>query len=83
VIEAQSYIPFLYPINALHDYPHLLLIPLAFGISVVYKALRMRRLDGYWRHVAIMTTQVVLAMVALAIGLTILVQVVVPRLPVH
>lgn len=83
MIDHQSYIPFLHPINALHDYPYLLLIPLAFGISVVYKALRMRRLDGFWRHVAIMTTQIVLAMIALAIGLAILVQFVVPRLPVR
>ncbi len=83
MIEAQTYIPFLHPINALRDWPYVLLIPLAFGISIVYKALRMRRLDGFWRHVTIMTTQIVFAMIALAIGLTILVQFVVPRLPVR
>ena len=83
MIEAQSYIPFLHPINALHDWPYLLLIPLAFGISVVYKALRMRRLDGFWRHVFAMTTQIVLAMIALAVGLAIVVQFIVPRLPVR
>jgi uncharacterized membrane protein YwzB len=58
-----------------------LLIPLAFGIAVIYKALRMRTLDGFWRHVTVMTTQVVLAMIALAIALTIVVEVVVPLLP--
>jgi uncharacterized membrane protein YwzB len=77
-----SYIPFLHPIDAVHDWSFLLIIPLSFGISVIYKALRLTRLDRFWRHVAVMTTQIVLSMIALAIALTIIVQVIVPMLPV-
>ena len=77
----MSYIPFLHPIDAVHDWSFLLLIPLSFGISVVYKALRLPTMRGFWRKVAIMTTQIVLSMIALAVGLTILIQLVIPILP--
>ena len=70
-----GYIPLLEPLNALQGVWYLLLIPLAFGISVIYKAMRLPDLDQFWRHTALMTTQIVLAMVALAICLAILVQV--------
>ena len=78
-----AYIPFLTPINAFHDWSYLLLIPLAFGISVIYKALRMQTLHGFWRQVKVMTTQIVMAMVALAVTLTVFVIFVVPMLPVR
>ena len=57
--------------------------PLAFGISVIYKALRMQSLQGFWRHVTVMTTQIVVAMIALAVALTVFVIFVVPMLPVR
>ena len=78
-----GYIPFLDPINAFHVWWYLLLIPLSFGISVIYKALKMRNLDRYWQAVAMMTVQIVLAMAALAVALVILVQIAIPRLPVQ
>ncbi|MHC5023333.1 MAG: hypothetical protein ACYTGG_05410 [Planctomycetota bacterium] len=81
MINALAYIPFVHPIAAFHDWWYLLLVPLALGISMVYKALRMSSLHGYLRHVLVMTAQIVLAMIALAIVLTILVQWVIPRLP--
>ena len=56
-------------------------VVLSFGISVVYKAMRMPSLEGFWRQVTIMTSQIILYMIALAIVLVILVQVVIPRLP--
>ncbi len=77
------YIPFLHPINAFHDWWYVLLIPLAFGISVIYKALRMQVLRGFWHHVAVMTTQIVLAMIAMAIALAVFVQVVIPLLSIE
>ena len=83
ITHILAYIPFLTPISIFHDYSYLLLVPLSFGISVVYKALRLPSLDGCWRHVAVMTTQIVIAMILLAIGLTVLVQLVVPLLPVE
>lgn len=56
--------PFLDPLD-LHGYWYLFLVPLALGISVAYKAIRMPTLDGYARAVVIMTAQIVLAMVLL------------------
>jgi len=57
--------PFLDPLNV-HDTWWLFLIPLSLGISVVYRAARMRTLDGYWRAVVMMTLQIVLGMVLLS-----------------
>ena len=77
-----QYVPFLDPIHALQDAWFLLLIPLTFGISIVYRAIRVQNLDHFWRGVVVMTTQVVLAIVALAVALVVLVQLVLPVLPV-
>ncbi len=76
-----GYVPFVDPIHALHDWWYLLLVPLAFGISVIYRALKMPRLHRYWRAVATMTVQILLAMVALAVALVVVVEVVIPWLP--
>ncbi len=76
-----AYVPFLDPIHSAHVWWYLLLVPLSFGVSVIYRALRMRNLDHYWRGVFAMTMQIVVAMVALAMVLVVLVQVVIPRLP--
>ena len=81
--DGLAYIPFLYPINAIHDWSFLLLVPLSFGISVIYKAMRLPTLESIWREVVIMTVQIVVAMIALAIALAFLVQVLIPMLPVH
>lgn len=78
-----SYIPFIDPINALQSWWYLLVVPLSFGVTVIYKALRMPRLDRFWRQVFLMTAQIVMAMIALAIVLVVLVQVVVPLFPVR
>ena len=73
-----AYIPFVHPLNVFHQWWYVLLIPLSFGISVVYKAVRLSTLEQFWREVTIMTAQVVLAMIGLAIGLVILVTVLIP-----
>jgi len=78
-----AYIPFLDPLDVFHDWWFLLVIPLAFGISIIYKAMRMASLQGYWRQVAVMTTQIVLAMIAGAILLTLFVELVIPLVPVE
>ena len=44
---------------------------------------RSWRISGFWREVSAMTAQIVLAMIALAIVITLLVQVVIPWLPVE
>ncbi len=77
-----AYVPFLDPINAFHEWWFVLLIPLSFGISVVYRALKLPSLEHYWRAVMTMTAQIVLAMVALGIALVIVVVQIIPRLPI-
>lgn len=77
-----AYIPFVEPIHILQEWWYLLLIPLAFGISVIYKALRSSQLQRYWQSVLFMTGQIVAAMIALSLVLVFLVQVLVPLIPV-
>jgi hypothetical protein len=78
VIGVLAYIPFVHPVNVFHEWWYLLLVPLAFGISMIYKAVRLHTLERFWRHVFVMTTQIVLAMIGLAIGLVILIVVLIP-----
>ncbi|MGE3109138.1 MAG: hypothetical protein AB7G11_17325 [Phycisphaerales bacterium] len=59
--------PFLDPLNV-HDSWWWFLIPMAFGISVVYKAARMPSLDRYWRAVLAMTVQIIVGMILLALA---------------
>jgi hypothetical protein len=66
--------PFLDPLNV-HDIWWAFLVPLSFGISVVYKAVRMHSLEGYWKQVAIMTVQIVLCMIALGLASFLLIMV--------
>lgn len=77
-----SYVPFIEPLHVVNQWWYVMLIPLAFGIAMIYKAMRMPSLRDFWRQVVIMTTQIILAMIGLALALTILVQIVIPRLPV-
>ena len=76
-----GYVPFIDPINVFHDWWYLLLVPLSFGISVVYRALKMQNLDRFWRAVVMMTAQIVVVMAALAAALVVLVELVIPWLP--
>ena len=78
-----AWIPFLEPMNVFHDWWPVLIVPLAFGISMIYKGMRVHRLNRYWREVTIMTTQIVLAMIVLSVLLGLFVQFVIPLLPVH
>jgi hypothetical protein len=76
-----AYVPFLDPLPGVNQWWYLLLIPLALGISITYKAVRLPTLASFWRHVAVMTTQIVLAMIALAVFMVVLVQVLIPLTP--
>ena len=77
-----AYIPFLDPIHGLQPVWFLLLLPLAFGISTIYRAVRARSFERFWQSVGVMTAQIVVAMIALAVALIVLVQVAIPLLPV-
>ena len=76
-----AFVPFLDPLPGVNQWWYLLLVPLALGISIIYKAVRLASLDGFWRHVAVMTTQIVLAMIGLAVFMVVLVQVLIPLTP--
>ena len=73
-----SWIPFLEPMNWLQSIWYVLLIPLAFGISASYKAMRVVDMRHYWRHVGMMTSQIVIIIAALAVGLMLFVKFLIP-----
>ncbi len=75
-----AWIPFVTPIPSIGSWWPLLLLPLALGISMVYKALRLPDLDRYVIGVGVMTVQIILAMVMLGIGLYIVVQFLIPAI---
>lgn len=77
-----SYRPFLDPIE-LHGHWYLLLIPLAFGVSMAYKAVRVKVMDHYWRNVLAMTVQVVLGMLLLGLASYFLVELFAPYVAQH
>lgn len=70
-------IPFVDPMN-LHAQWFLLLIPLALFVSMAYKAVRLPTMDGYWRQVSVMGTQIVVGMALLGLVLYMLTQWILP-----
>tara|TARA_X000000368_G_scaffold337039_1_gene274804 strand:- start:1389 stop:1625 length:237 start_codon:yes stop_codon:yes gene_type:complete len=75
-----GWIPFFEPMNAMQSYWYVLLLPMSFGISIIYRALRHKSYASYWRSVFLMTTQIVLGIVAIAIAISLFVQFIVPNL---
>lgn len=73
-----AWIPFLEPLNAMQPWWYLLILPMAFGISVIYKALHENNALNYWRSVFVMTTQIVLGISLLAVVIGLFIQLVVP-----
>jgi hypothetical protein len=66
MIGLLAYRPLLDPLNV-HDIWWMFLVPMALGISIVYKAVRVQTMDRYRQQVAIMTVQIILGMIALAV----------------
>ena len=77
-----AWIPFIEPVPSIGSWWPLLLLPLSIGLSMVYRAIRTRDLSNYVRDVVIMTVQIILAMVALGVVFALIVQWLVPLLPV-
>lgn len=71
--------PFLDPLD-LHSHWWMFLVPLSLLISVTYRAVRMRDLTGYWRAVAVMTIQIIIAMIALGAAAFLFVEFLIPLL---
>ena len=76
-----GWIPFLEPLPGVQASWLWLLPVLIFGIAMMYKAVRVGHLDRYWREVAGMTIQILLAFLGLAAGGFVVVQGIVPLLP--
>lgn len=72
-----AYRPFLDPLH-LDRVWFLLLLPMAFFISVAYKGVRVSDLKHLPREVAVMSAQIVLGMVALGLASYLFVQHLVP-----
>jgi len=75
-----AYTPLLDPMPLRGGTWWLTLIPLALGIAVVYKAIKLDDMSRYPRQVAMMTTQIVVVMIALAVGIQLVVGWLVPLL---
>ncbi|MCC6675620.1 MAG: hypothetical protein IT436_00625 [Phycisphaerales bacterium] len=72
-----AYRPFIDPVDIQRIW-YFLLIPLALGIAITYKAVRIPDMRRYPRQVALMTVQIVIAMLALGAASFLLVQHVAP-----
>ena len=70
---------FLDPIDA-HSWWLVLALPLIFGISMIYKAVRLPSLRHYWRQVIKMSVQLTTLLVVMCVGLYLLVEVALPRM---
>jgi hypothetical protein len=73
-----AYIPFLDPVDWVHDWWYLLILPMCFGIATIHKALRMDDLRRFWREVASLTVVILLYMIGLAAALVLIVQLAIP-----
>ncbi len=63
-----GYRPFLAPLP-IDDYWLVLLLPLVWGISVVYKAIKLEDLGQLYKQAAVLTAQILTFMVLAAAGL--------------
>lgn len=80
-MKLLAWVPFVEPIASAARWWWLLVVPMCLGISITWRAIRLRSLDRYWREVVFMTGQLLAGMVALAAALMVLVRVVLPMLP--
>lgn len=76
-----AWTPFFEPLPFVQGSWLWLLVPLVFGIAMMYKAIRVESIDRFWRGVLVMTAQVLLAFAGLAVGFFLIVQFVIPLLP--
>jgi len=77
-----AWVPFKHPIGLFHEFWYLLLVPLSLGLSVTWKALRLEDMRRLPRQTLLMTSQIVLGMIGLAVLLGLFVYLVIERIPV-
>ncbi len=78
-----AYTPFITPMHSMQPWWYVLVVPLAFGISLIYKSLHLQDMRKLMTSTLVMTAQIVLAVVALGLAVAIFVVYVIPRIPVH
>jgi hypothetical protein len=76
-----AWTPFLEPLPSAGRHWWLFIVPLALFLSMAWKAVRLPRMDHYWRDVFAMMFMIIAGVIGVAIGLYILVIVVMPHLP--
>ena len=76
-VPLLAWTPFLSPIDMTWAW-WVLLAPLALGVSVAYKAVRVPTMDQYLRQTLVMTAQIILAMVLLWAGSFLFIEFLVP-----
>lgn len=75
------YRPFIDPAPLpVHTRWYLLLLPMAFGIAVVYKAVMLQTIDRYWQQVVYLTVQIIVGMILLAVASYLLVMLYIPAM---
>ena len=71
--------PFLDPLM-LERYWYLLIVPLALGISVAYKSVRVADMNKFWPQALVMAVQIVVGMIALGAFTFLFVQYILPAI---
>ena len=79
VMSLLGYTVFLDPLDV-HSAWWLTVIPLALGISIAYKAARVKSFEAYWRNVMMMTVQIIVALVGLGAASYVVLELIVPAL---
>lgn len=83
-LASLPYRPFIDPLDiglpALREWSFLLLIPVAFLVSLTYRAVRNGPTERFWKSVFVMTAQITLAIVGLSLAAHLFVQVLLPVL---
>lgn len=73
------YRPFIDPAPfPVHTRWYFLLLPMSFGIAVVYKAVMLQTMERYWHQVAYLTVQIIVGMILLAVASYLLVMLYIP-----
>jgi len=76
-----AWTPFLQPAPGVQHWWWMLVIPMALGVSMAYKAIRVQELSQWPKAVVKMALQIIAAVVGIALGLYLLVIVLLPMLP--
>lgn len=78
-LQLLAFRPFLDPIH-FERYWFLLIIPMALGVSLAYKAVRVPDMRRFWPQTLIMTVQIVAGMIALGTFTFVFVQYILPAI---